>query len=238
MNERIQEQIFPVSTTEFDAAFDGIKGLTWLPWVGQQYSSKKILVLGESHYCYDSHTPLEIEHYRNETREVVAEYVNDPQAGNQYKTFAPITQILNNTMCPGQSRVQVWSQIAFMNLIQACMQNNSHRPHWEQFLRGWRVVLEIISYLRPNVCICFSTDKMRNRINFNRLEEFTEKIPFAYSITHTEDTAERIGRCIVASPGKICIGQYGCYVIFIQHASRIKGQAIDRWIEFLNKTIS
>jgi hypothetical protein len=42
------------STDEYDAAFKNVPGLTWLPWVGQQFSKRpktqRLLVVGESHY--------------------------------------------------------------------------------------------------------------------------------------------------------------------------------------------
>ena len=70
------------------------------------------------------------------------------------------------------SEGKIWSHVSYMNLIQKCMDNNNARPHWKDFLFGWKIVLQVINILRPAICVCFSTDKKNNRVNFNRLEEF------------------------------------------------------------------
>lgn len=106
------------------------KGLTWLPWIGEQYSSepKKLLVLGESHYCYGSNSPEGIESDEKETIAVVGEYAANSSAGNQYKTYGKIDEVLCGTFFPGASRQEIWSRIAFMNIVQKCMGSNQARP--------------------------------------------------------------------------------------------------------------
>lgn len=39
----------------FDSEFDKIENLTWYPWVGKDYKegTRKILVIGDSHYSVD-----------------------------------------------------------------------------------------------------------------------------------------------------------------------------------------
>jgi len=225
-------------TTEFDADLQGVVGLTWLPWIGEKYTKGKVLVLGESHYCYCDNTPDDIEH-REETREVIAAYVESGRdAGNQYKTYEPMEEVLRTSIFREMPRNELWSQIAFMNLIQKCMDNNTKRPNWHLFLNGWQVVLQEVYILRPKVCICFSTDKMCNRVNFNRLEEFNDKINFNYSIVPNEDTEQKIARCTVAKPGRFLIGSYDCPVIFVQHASRIKGRSLKKWSEVIIQEVA
>ena len=226
-------------TTEFDADLQRVAGLTWLPWIGKKYAQGKVLVLGESHYCYCDNTPDDIERRREETREVIAAYAqSDRNAGNQYKTYEPMGEVLRASIFKEIHQNELWSQIAFMNLIQKCMDNNTKRPNWQLFLNGWQVVFQVVNVLQPKVCICFSTDKLCNRVNFNRLEEFKDKINFNYLIVPNEDTEQRIARCIVAKPGHILIGNYDCPVIFVQHASRIKGQAIKKWGDVIRQAVA
>lgn len=225
-------------TTKFDKFLNNISGLTWLPWIGNEYSYDNFLILGESHYRYDNFSTLDIEKNRMETRECVENYVDSGrEAGNQYKTYAPMEAVLRSSMIFSGTRETSWSRIAFMNLIQSCMDSNQTRPRWDLFLNGWSVVLQVIRIIRPNACICFSTNKMHNRVNFNRLEEFKQEMEFDYQIIPNEDTETRISRCIVATPGCVCIGEYSCPVIFVQHASRIKGEAIDSWAEIIKRNI-
>ncbi len=212
------------------------KGLTWIPWIGEKYFSEpqKLLVLGESHYCYGSNSPQDIESCENETVEVVGEYANGSSAGNQYKTYGTIDEVLGRTFFPGAGRLEIWSRIAFMNIVQKCMANNQARPKWEFFLTGWKAVLYVIRALKPDACLCFSTGKMVNRVNFNRLEEFRPEFDFSYCIRPTQDTQMKISGCIVATPGGITIEDgKEIPVIFVQHPSRMK--KIDEWCKVIEQ---
>ena len=211
---------------QFVPQLEKVNGLTWLPWVGEQYPTEhqRLLVLGESHYCYGNHSPQELEHFPKETMEVVKDYAEKGRdAGNQYKTYETMDNVLRQVFYPQASRQEIWSKIAYMNIVQKCMDNNQSRPHWEDFLNGWQEVLQVINIIRPNLCLCFSLDKMHNRVNFNRLEEFKHQMSFKFSIRPTQDTQMRISRCIVATPGGIVIDDTReIPVIFVQHASRIR----------------
>ena len=45
-------QIFKtMKTNEHNELLNQVKGLTWLPWVGSDYSDIKLLLIGESHYA-------------------------------------------------------------------------------------------------------------------------------------------------------------------------------------------
>ena len=222
-------------TTEFDGELGRIRGLTWLPWIGSAYLQKKVLALGESHYCYDNKTTSEIENCLEETRGTVEDYVErGREAGDQWRTYEPMEAVLRNSIFAEEDRNALWSQLAFMNLIQSCMGDRHARPHWELFLNGWPVVLQVIHILRPEICICFCTDKRLNRVNFNRLEEFKPKLDFDCSIEPNEDTPERISRCIVARPGQIRIGdEYRCPVIFVRHPSH--GGRSTEWAEIIRR---
>ena len=222
---------------KFDPELNSIRGLTWLPWIGRDYLTGGVLLLGESHYCYENYTPKDIENYRQETREVIEEYATrGKNAGNQWKTYEPMEAVVNGIM--DLSEGKIWSHVSYMNLIQKCMDNNNARPHWEDFLFGWKIVLQVINILRPAICVCFSTDKKNNRVNFNRLEEFKSMINFDYSIIPTEDTSQRISRCIVAKPAEITIDEYNCKIVFVQHASRIKGKNITEWNEIIKQNLN
>ena len=228
---------------EWCCAYDGvlsqIEDLTWLPWIGNDYpqACKKILVLGESHYCYNNYTQTDIEQNRTETRECVADYAErGREAGNQWYTYEPLETVLEKTVLENRNRMQVWSEIAYMNIIQKCMMDKRMRPDWELFLAGWKSVLQVIYAIKPDICICFSTDKGKNRNNFNRLEEFRDSLNFSYSIVKTGDTGEKISGANVATPGKIIFEQMEVPVIFVHHASRIK-RGLPQWVDVIRRHV-
>lgn len=224
---------------DFDEALSQIKDLTWFPWVGNAYqqANRKILVLGESHYCYNNYTQDNIEQNRLETRECVTDYVERGRAaGNQWKTYEPLEAVLRGTVQKDRDRKQIWSEIAYMNIIQKCMLDKQTRPHWELFLFGWKSVLQVIYAINPDICICFGTAERTTRCNFNRLEEFRDVVAFSYSIEKNSNTGERISNCKVATPGKVIFKQWDVPVIFVQHPSRMKS-SIPQWIEVIDRYI-
>ena len=222
---------------DFDEALSKIEDLTWLPWVGNNYpqANRKILVLGESHYCYNNYSPDAIEQNQLETRECVADYAQRGRvAGAQWNTYEPMETVLMKTVLQNRSRLQVWSEIAYMNLIQKCMLDKRKRPHWELFLAGWKSALIVMHEIKPDLCICFSTDKGRNRNNFNRLEEFRDVLAFRKKKKKSDDTGKKISGTEVATPGKVIFEGMQIPVIFVIHASRIN-MGLSQWIDVINK---
>ncbi len=222
-----------------DKKLEEIQGLTWLPWIGKEYfsCSDPIMVIGESHYVHDNYTPDKIDSEPGYTREVLNEYVeNGREGGNQWTMYESIEKILRDICFENnRCRTEIWNSIAYMNIIQHAQCEKSGKKKWEDFLSGWKVVLQVVNVLKPRIVVCFSTDKALNRVNFNRLPEFREDISFSYCIKSTGDAGEKIGGTGIATPGSIKIGESGTPipVIFLQHASRIK--QFDAWQKVLQQ---
>lgn len=77
-----------------------IDGLTWIPWIGINYTSWPcpIMILGESHYSHGSWSPKRIDRCPRYTSEIVGDYVKmGRDAGEQWKMYEPVEIILRNT---------------------------------------------------------------------------------------------------------------------------------------------
>ena len=158
-------------TPEFDESLKIIKGLTWLPWVGNNYQNTKCrtLVIGESHYhtndikLRESFTDILL------TRSLIYDYAIyldwecvNPTIDNftralfndNYLTF------FHDSTENLEKRKSLWSHLAFYNFVQRPMLYNSEkkeRPVSEDFYNGWSVFIEVIKVLRPTDCIFIGT---------------------------------------------------------------------------------
>lgn len=147
-------------TESFDNEFERVKGLTWFPWIGKDYSSSKrrIMIVAESHYVNDKTIDENIQkkelvNNRFCTREVVSECVICSDWPNR---------MFDNLQCClfGLSNKKdinsdlVWSNVVFWNLIQKPMNYNmKESPQKEDYLDGWKIFLDVIRILKPTDCL-------------------------------------------------------------------------------------
>ncbi|MDE6862050.1 MAG: hypothetical protein K2J31_04825 [Alistipes sp.] len=91
-----------------------MKNVFFLPWEGAESATggifgKRILVLGESHYCQDHDAPTE-----NLTREAVEKYL----AGEYIQSFKLFEQSLVGAKTDMSQRRQIWDSLLFYNFVQ------------------------------------------------------------------------------------------------------------------------
>ena len=224
-------------------SFSRINGLTWMPWIGEKFTScsNHIMVLGESHYLHDGLSCEDIDNDPGYTSEVVREYVvYGKNGGDQWKMYEPIERVLRGVCFDDSTeRQDIWNSIAYMNIIQHVLEEKSGGKKWMDFYNGWRIILQVVHIIKPGIIICFSTDKLLNRVNFNRLPEFKDNVDYEYTITPNADTNIKIGRDSVASPGGITFTEDGVLipVVFLRHAARTKGECLEAWQDVLMRTL-
>ena len=186
-SEWYQQQFAEALTTDFDAEFVKITGLSWLPWVGKNYMDCKILIIGESHYTPTNNPDLvqqEKQEYLDDnlsTRKVMAQYPLwgyeagwENNAGRRNNpTFDMLFRLLiSDALLTGENthsrRVKLCSNFAFMNMIQRAMWNPppntglpKERPNDADRKIGWDIVIEILRILSPNLCIFAGSDASR-----------------------------------------------------------------------------
>jgi hypothetical protein len=158
----------------YDAAFDAVQGLTWLPWVGRRFAerspNRRLLVVGESHY-YRGDTPEQREadrigylKDRQSTREVVSEALVN-QAWGRIKTLDTIPKLLFKTT--GIDHQRLWTDTAYYNFVQRPMDiYQKEQPTGDDFVAGWRVFSEIVRIIQPSHCL-FIGVSAANSFNFS-----------------------------------------------------------------------
>lgn len=143
-----------------DDRLSQIKGLNWLPWIGENYFQlpvdKRLLIVGESHYLSLEKLEKTKEDHSNPayTRLVVKDLAID---GNSYKTnfFAPLHRCLFGTN--NFDRSTFWGNVSFFNLVQQSMGHKKKRPNKADFREGWKVFAELIEHLEPSKCLMVGT---------------------------------------------------------------------------------
>ena len=98
------------------------------PWIGSLYNSnglngKKILVLGESHYCGDcDNCKSFIEKYCSFTTWVISNYLDykygKVKFARSMNTFTRFTNIFHGKYCNKEIIKSFWNSILFYNYVQ------------------------------------------------------------------------------------------------------------------------
>ncbi len=153
------------ATTQYDSAFASISGLTWLPWVGQNYSTrpshKRLLVVGESHYFIGKTSEERLANregrvkYLNYTRAVVSESLVNYEWTT--KTLDTIPKLLIRSQTSEIDRPRMWGDSAYYNLVQRIMdysqEGQPERPAWNDYLAGWQVFADVVKIIQPSHCL-------------------------------------------------------------------------------------
>lgn len=138
-----------------DQAFKRIDGLSWYPFVGRDYQrlkdSNKVLLVGESHYHYNSEgNATALTSNPNFTRRVIEEQVFE-RVGSKSNFFPNAERALLGRADIG-GRV-FWDKICFYNFIQRSMNSVNERPLKEDFEAGWPIYAKVQNILSPNLVI-------------------------------------------------------------------------------------
>lgn len=151
------------------------------PWVGSRYGKadsvfdKKILVLGDSHYCEEGCVPCGIDEKKeqcgNFTTEVIRDYLDYNVKGTWKRTF---TKFMNSFVGgTDYHRDEFWESVSFYNYLQIAAGNNSRQTRSYDYNqeRHKAALLEVISSLDPDVIVCWGNnvwDAMPEDIGWGR----------------------------------------------------------------------
>jgi hypothetical protein len=221
------------SSIIYDAQFKNIPRLTWLPWVGHNYSGRpadrRLLVVGESHYFTEEKrervefTRQEISGSKAYTRCIVSEGLVERKWSN--RTLDALPKLLfgtNNT-----DRARLWSDSSFYNFVQTPMDyklpGGPQRPAWEDFVTGWQVFESVVSIIQPSHCVFIGVAAANA---FDR-SMASRNIPFGNAVL-----TERVGR----TWGRFATCQLNAAtieLIFVQHLGKFFRWA--EWHEYLKR---
>ena len=147
------------SATRYDAAFDGIVGLTWLPWVGQRFAERpphqRLLVVGQSHY-HRGDTPEERQAERDGYKDRKSTRVMIAEEGWDAETMKRLPKLLFKTTVANRSELwaELWADTAYYNFVQRLLSHHDRQqPTPDDYVAGWTVFPQIVRILQPSHCL-------------------------------------------------------------------------------------
>lgn len=219
------------TTSNIDRSFDEnlntVKGVSWLPWVGNKYAiakSPRLLILGESNYDwgYGAQERLADPEF---SRQLIATDKGLDVDSNQ-KFFRNIERLIyNKSIVAYEERCNFWLNTCYFNLVQRPMESNKHRPTVKDYNSGWYIALKIIDILKPTHCIVCGSNwysygalkLVATEGNLKNEKQISEKINGTYT------------RAITLNSSLLA------RVVFIKHPSHHSSWS--RWGEFLQSEI-
>ncbi|MCA8162055.1 hypothetical protein [Burkholderia cepacia] len=196
----------------YDHLFESRTSLPWWPWVGRQFaaSAVKTMVVGESIYEWEGEdrevfqkryartTGLRETHERHALRF----RRNSPYVRN-------IERAIFATSRPkDEQKLNLWTSVAYHNLVLEPLRDIEHRPTQGQFRDGWSEVLDLCKLLSVEQLLVYSVGSV------NALQEVARIKRVACHI----EKGQKVGRC-AARRGLIDTGDSQIKLLFIRHPS-------------------
>ena len=143
--------------------------INFKPWVGKKYHSsgyngKKILVLGESHYCSEElkkggrcYPKCRIECMNDvcftQTQDVVSDYIDEYRGDKYQQTFLCFERAVFGKEISGTEREDFWNSIIFYNYIQFAQSTPRSNLRDETFNTSEEAFKEILKEYKPDCII-------------------------------------------------------------------------------------
>lgn len=217
----------------FDLQFQKNDGMTWLPWVGNNYMKTeedcRLLVVGETHYVNGD--PEKFESVKKEimsdkgfTRDVVLECPIDEDWYNS--TFANFNRAIFNSNDFDASKF--WNMVGFYNFIQRPMNYTlkvKERPFGIEFYNSWKIFTEIAQILKPKYCIFIGVEAA------NSFDEAMSNLGVKYTNVKCQDwISNAYGRT-----AELFINDWKVRLVFIRHSGMMFPW--EEWNKFLVKNM-
>ncbi|GHT54243.1 hypothetical protein AGMMS49982_18600 [Bacteroidia bacterium] len=139
-----------------------MKNVLFTPWVGENYATKgyngkKILVLGESHYCDDGCKTCGSEKCTI-TCSVMERFLEYKQGKH---TFNPkedrwmntLTRFTNGVTGNQSDVADFWNSVVFYNFVQKAMKSRKDKPTKEDFKNSHPAFFEVLEKYQPDIII-------------------------------------------------------------------------------------
>ena len=142
----------------------------FIPWIGKQYFNggifgKKILVLGDSHYCQDNDcktcgvlgsNPIEMGDCRKLTCNTVKSFLDKNAEFEKWKnTFKRFSGVMaGGHKTTDEEDHQIWNSISFYNFVQTAIQLGPRSPYSEEaYKKSLSMFWNVLDNLLPDLVI-------------------------------------------------------------------------------------
>lgn len=132
-----------------------MSAINFLPWVGNHYqegiNGKRVLVLGESHYCAKSSEAVP-----TITIEVIKDLFDVNSTHEPYKnTYTKFAQAIAGRKLDYKGKEEVLHSVAFYNYVQYALEKTRTAPSDEEFENSSAAFFEVLEQLQPDYIIAW-----------------------------------------------------------------------------------
>lgn len=138
------------------------KNIKFIPWVGSQYakgiSGKRVLVLGESHYCaHESEALPQI------TINIIHHILNpDSEHEGFMNTYTKFGRALAGSEQYNKDREAVWNSILFYNFVQVPISEARKAPKKQDFVDATFPFFTVLEQYKPDCVIVWGSRLYNN----------------------------------------------------------------------------
>ena len=152
----------------------------FIPWIGSQYFNggifgKKILALGDSHYCEDcvncltcgifGSTPQEMGNCRNLTCNAVKLFLDEESEFERWKnTFKRFSGVMaGGHKTTNDENCKIWNSISFYNFVQTAKKPRPRLTYpKEAYEKSLPILLHVFDNLSPDLVIVWGKNAWNN----------------------------------------------------------------------------
>ena len=131
------------------------------PWIGKFYGKngyfkKKILILGESHYCDEcgGDCSATIKNKCDSRTDIIKRYLKYKNDNGDFEywfnTYTKFTNLFIGKKCDNETIIQFWNSILFYNYVQKPVTNTRKSPTSKMFSNNEEAFFEIINKFYPD----------------------------------------------------------------------------------------
>lgn len=140
-----------------------MKNVKFKPWVGKNYQNgnefgKKILVIGESHYCEDCEDVNESD-CSDFTQKLIQTLV-DGKTASWTGTFRKFERSLVGHETTPEESARIWNSLAFYNYLQTAVPGPRKSGTPEDYDKSEDAFYEVLNTLQPDAIIVWGVTRM------------------------------------------------------------------------------
>lgn len=125
------------------------------PWIGNHYhkgiKGKRILVLGESHYCENEKDAIP-----SLTIDIIKDLFDENSLHEPYKnTYTKFAKALEGSDINFQDKKRIWNSVAFYNYVQVPISEARKSPTSEQFKGAEEAFFQVLEQLQPDYVLAW-----------------------------------------------------------------------------------
>lgn len=184
--------------------------LFFKPFIGRDYSDggifkKRILIVGESHYCEDACEDCGKDKTSKCTRftiDTVNDYLQFGDTDGWRNTFLKFERsLVGHTTTPEESR-RIWQSVAFYNYVQRAMNAARQSPDDMDFKSSAPAFSEVLDALQPDLAIVWGR-RLWERMSDRQWEPLPDKDIEGYTVesgNYVLDSGKRVLATYVYHP--------------------------------------